>query len=214
MDAERRVPADELEVPAPPWRHNPSGWKQRLPICVLAGVACLIATYMGLYQWGLVDDVWDPFFGDQSKQVLDSAVSERMRGWTGMPDAMLGAIAYLGDLIFGLAGSQRRWQFRPWMVVLFGIDVIPLGIVSAVLVVLQGTVVGSWCFLCLVSAVLSLLLVALAYDEVWSCLAYLRRVRRAGASRRELWDVFWGRPSDRAVRVALPPKPGAAHVGA
>jgi hypothetical protein len=32
-------------------------------------------------------------------------------------------------------------------VILFGIDVIPLGIVSAVLVVLQGTIVGSWCVL-------------------------------------------------------------------
>ena len=51
------------------------------------------------------------------------------------------------------------------MVILFGIDVIPLGGVSAILVVMQGFVVGSWCTLCLVSAAVSLLLVYFAYGR-------------------------------------------------
>ena len=193
----------DLDAPAPPWRYNPSAWSQRIPICVLAGIAFLIATYMALYQWRLIDGVWDPVFGEQSERVLDSQVSERMRGWFGIPDAALGALAYLGDLIFGLAGSTRRWQYRPWMVVLFGIDVIPLGIVSAVLVVLQGTVVGSWCLLCLVTAAISLVLVALAYDEVWSCLLYLRRVWTRSRSGRVLWDAFWGRAPEPAREAGL-----------
>jgi hypothetical protein len=79
------------------------------------------------------------------------------------------------------------------MVMLFGLDVIPLGIVSAVLVFMQGTVVGAWCFLCLVTAVISLILVWLAYDEVWSSLKYLMRVWRRTRDRSVLWDVFWGR---------------------
>jgi uncharacterized membrane protein len=193
----------DLEVNAPPWKHNPSSWSQRIPICVLAGVAFLIAAYMALYQWRLVGNVWDPIFGEQTRQVLDSDVSEQMRRWFRIPDAALGALAYLGDLIFGLAGSTRRWQYRPWLVLLFGLDVIPLGIVSAVLVVMQGTVVGAWCFLCLVTAVISLLLVALAYDEVWSTLVYLRRVWRRTRKARVLWDVFWGRASREADEVAL-----------
>jgi uncharacterized membrane protein len=190
--ARHRVEQD-LDVPAPPWNYNPSAWRQRIPICVLAGIAFLIASYMALYQWRLIDGVWDPVFGDQTAHVLDSDVSERMRRVVGIPDAALGALAYLGDLIYGLAGSTRRWQYRPWMVVLFGLDVIPLGIVSAVLVVLQGTVVGAWCFLCLVTAAISLLLVVLAYDEVWSCLLYLRRVRKQSGSWRVVWNRFWGR---------------------
>jgi uncharacterized membrane protein len=193
----------ELDVNAPPWHHNPSSWKQRIPICLLAGVAFLIASYMALYQWRLVVDVWDPIFGEQTRQVLDSEVSERMRRWFRIPDAALGALAYLGDLIFGLAGSTRRWQYRPWLVLLFGLDVIPLGIVSAVLVVMQGTVVGAWCFLCLVTAVISLLLVALAYDEVWSSLLYLKRVWRRTGKWRVVWDVFWGRAVPEADEVAL-----------
>lgn len=138
--------ASGLNVPAPPWPYNPSAWKQRVPICLLAALAFIIAAYMALYQWRLISEVWDPVFGEQSQQVLDSAVSERMRRWFRVPDAAFGALAYLGDLIFGLAGSTRRWQYRPWMVVLFGVDVIPLGIVSAILVVLQGTVVGGGVF--------------------------------------------------------------------
>ncbi len=185
-----------------PWDYNPSSWRQRVPICLLAGVAFLIASYMALYQWRLIGDVWDPIFGDQTKMVLDSKVSEQMRRWFLIPDAAFGAIAYLGDVIFGLAGSTRRWQYRPWLVVLFGFDVIPLGIVSAVLVVLQGTVVGAWCFLCLVTAAISLILIYLAYDEVWSSLLYLGRVWREKRNPRLLWATFWGRPSREASEVA------------
>lgn len=207
MPADRR--SDALDVAPPPWGYNPSSWRQRVPICVLAGVGFLVAAYMALYQWRLIDDVWDPAFGDGSERVLDSEVSESMRRWFGIPDAALGAIAYLGDLVYGLAGSTRRWQYRPWMVVLFGIDVIPLGLVSAVLVVLQGTVVGAWCFLCLATAAISLLLVVMAYDEVWSCLLYLRRVHRRSGSLRVVWRCFWGRPSSAAERAALPGRAAA-----
>jgi uncharacterized membrane protein len=193
----------DLHVAAPPWRHNPSSWRQRAPICVLAGVATVIAAYLALYQWRLIGGVWDPIFGEQSARVLDSETSEQMRRWLGVPDAALGAFAYLGDLIFGLAGSTRRWQYRPWLVLLFGLDVIPLGVVSVILVVLQGTVVGAWCFLCLVTAVISLLLIALAYDEVWSSLRYLQRVWRRTRRWSVVWATFCGRPSRAAEEAAL-----------
>lgn len=195
----------DMDVNAPPWDYNPSSWRHRVPICLLAGVAFLISTYMALYQWRLIGDAWDPIFGEQTRQVLDSDVSEQMRRWFLIPDAALGAIAYLGDLIFGLAGSTRRWQYRPWMVLLFGLDVIPLGIVSAILVVLQGTVVGAWCFLCLVTAVISLVLVALAYDEVWSSILYLARVWKKTRSPLAFWNAFWGRASQTTDEVALVP---------
>src|SRR5687768_7533274 len=107
-----------LDVCAPPWDYNPSSWKQRIPICILAFVGFLIALYMGLYQWRLVDSVWDPVFGDQTRRVLDSDLAQRMHAIFGVPDAAFGALAYLGDAIFGLAGSTRRWQYRPWLVVL------------------------------------------------------------------------------------------------
>ena len=197
----------DLYAPAPPWDYNPSAWSQRIPIVLLALLGFSISAYLALFEWGIIETVWDPVFGDGSERVLASDVSHRLHRWFGIPDAAMGAIAYLGDAVLGMAGSTRRWQYRPWMVILFGIDVIPLGAVSAVLVMLQGTLVGYWCFLCLVSAAISLVLIYFAYDEVWSSIVYLKRVWRLTGSRRELWNVFWGRYSASAeAALQAPPK--------
>lgn len=193
----------DLDAAPAPYDYNPAAWSQRIPICVLAMVGFGIAFYMGLFQWGVIPSVWDPVFGKQSARVLTSDVSHRMYAWFRVPDAAFGALAYLGDAIFGLAGSTRRWQYRPWMVVIFGIDVIPLGIVSAILVVLQGTIVGNWCFLCLVTAVISLILVGMAYDEVNASLRFLWRVWKRTKDYRALWSAFCGQPSEVASAVAL-----------
>lgn len=182
-----------VEDAAPPWDYNPSSWRQRLPICLLGLSTAGIAFYMAAYQWRLIPGVWDPVFGEQTERVLDSDVSDEMRSWVLIPDAALGAVGYLSEAILALAGSTRRWRDRPWLVTLFGIDVIPLGVVSAILVVMQGTVVGAWCFLCLVTAVISLVLVLYAYDEVWSSILLLQGVWRTTHSRRKLWNAFWGR---------------------
>lgn len=174
-----------------------------MPIALFALVGFVISSYLALYEWRLIESAWDPLFGEGTERVLTSDVAHRLHRWFGIPDAALGAIAYLGDAVLGLAGSTRRWQYRPWMVILFGIDVIPLGGVSAILVLLQATVVGHWCFLCLVSAAISLILIYWAYDEVWSTLLYLRRVWRRSRSWLMLWNVFWGRYVAEADEVAL-----------
>jgi uncharacterized membrane protein len=191
-----------LDAVPQPWSYNPSSWRQRITVAAIAFVAFLIATYLTLYQWRVIDSVWDPVFGAQSALVLDSEVSVKMRSWLRIPDAALGAIAYLSDVIFALAGCTRRWQYRPWLVVLFGLDVIPIGGVSAILVFMQAFVVGSYCFLCLVTAALSLLLIWLSYDEVWSCLLYLHRYWKRTRNFKALWNVFWGRADIEAARVA------------
>jgi uncharacterized membrane protein len=193
----------DLSAHAPPFEKNPSSWRQRVPIAVLAGVGVLISCYLALFQWGLVDSVWDPVFGKGSERVLTSKAAKSMDKWLHVPDAAFGAWGYLSEVIFTLVGGTRRWQHRPWMVVLFGIDVIPLGIVSAVLVVTQGLTVGSWCFLCLVTAGISFTLVFFAYDEVWSCLKYLRRVWKHTHDKKLLWNTFIGRASPVADALAL-----------
>jgi uncharacterized membrane protein len=192
----------ELERSVPPYSHNPSAWAQRVPICLLAAVAAAISTHLSLYQWGLIDSVWDPVFGKGSENVLKSNTANWMYRMLGIHDAALGVLAYLGDAILGFAGSPRRWQYRPWIVILFGIDVIPLGIVSVILVVLQGLVVGSWCFLCLVTAVISLILVVWAWDEVRVSVSYLWLVWRQNRNRRLLWEAFCGTPSAAADQAA------------
>ena len=192
----------DLDAAVSMFGYNPSAWSQRIPICLLAAVAALMAGHMALYQWELIGSAWDPVFPGQTEKVLTSDIAKRMDRVIGIPDAALGALAYLGDAIFGLAGSTRRWQFRPWMVVLFGIDVIPLGVVSAVLVFCQAFILGQYCTLCLATAVISLILVYMAYDEVWVCCVYLWKVWKETKSVSVLWKTFWGQPTSQAARVA------------
>lgn len=181
-----------------PWRYNPSRWGERWTIAGLALAAAAVSAYMAMYQYGLIDSVWDPFFGEQSHQVLDSDISHRMARWFRMPDAALGAIGYVADALLALAGSTRRWQFRPWLVATFGLVVIPMSAVSFTLVAAQGLVLKLWCLPCLVTALLSLALMVLAADEVVSSFLYLRRIRRDGGCPGDVWSAFWGRPSNLA----------------
>ncbi len=173
------------EIP-PGWEHNPASWSQRVPIVVLALLGFVVASYLGLYQIDAIDDVWEPFFGDGSKNVLDSKLSRVVP----IPDAWLGAFGYLADAISGMIGGRKRWKTMPWIVVLFGLLVGPLGGISIALVMSQPLVVGSWCTLCLMSAVISVLMIGPAMDEMLASLQYLRRVQLDG--RVSLWQAFWG----------------------
>jgi uncharacterized membrane protein len=169
----------------PDWSANPSAWSQRLPIVALAVLGTAIATYLALYQVGWIDGVWEPFFGDGSRRVLTSSISRVLP----IPDAALGAIGYLTDAVTGVIGGRTRWRTLPWMVILFGLAVGPLGAVSVLLVILQPVWVGAWCTLCLASAVVSLAMIGPAMDEVLASLQHLARVRAAGGSP---WRAFWG----------------------
>ena len=177
------------DVGTPPgWSVNPSTWRQRLPIVALALVGTAIALYLALYQWGVIGQVWEPFFGDGSVRILDSWVSKVLP----VPDAALGAAGYLLDAVTGVVGGRARWRTMPWIVVLFGLAVGPLGAVSVLLVVLQPVLFDAWCTLCLASAIVSILMIGPALDEVLASLQHLLRVRRSGGG---VWRAFWGRPA-------------------
>jgi uncharacterized membrane protein len=174
----------DTTVPAG-WDYNPSAWKQRLPIVGMAAIGFAIAGYLALYQVGVFDSVWEPFFGRGSERILHSWVSRLFP----VSDAALGALGYLLDAVTGLIGGRDRWRKMPWLVVLFGVLVGPLGAVSVFLVILQPVVFDAWCTLCIVTAVLSVAMIPPAMDEVLASLQLLKRQVARGGSR---WRVFWG----------------------
>lgn len=177
---------------APPgWPYNPSTWDQRLPIAAAAMVGFAIATYLSLYQYGVLSDVYEPFFGDGSRTILDSRLSSVLP----VKDAALGAASYLADAIAGVLYGVHRWRTAPWIVVLFAIAVGPLGIISILLVIAQPVLYGSFCTLCLGSAVISLVMIPPAIDEALASGQELRRVKNAGGS---VWTAFW-RGSEKAL---------------
>lgn len=178
------------------WEYNPSTWPQRLPIIGLAAVGFAIATYLALFQYELVPTVWEPFFGDGSEKVLTSSLSNVLP----VSDGALGAFSYLMDAVTGAIGGRRRWKTMPWIVILFGLFVGPLGAVSIGLVISQPLVVGEWCTLCLATAMISLAMIGPAMDEM---LASLQHIKREAGRGRSAWRVFWGLSDEReAARQA------------
>jgi uncharacterized membrane protein len=176
----------QASADAPPdWDYNPSAWGQRLPIVALALVAFLAATHLALYQLGVIRKPWEPFFGGGSEVILESWVSRLLP----ISDAALGAFSYLVDAVTGVIGGRQRWRTMPWMVVLFGVFVGPLGAVSVLLVILQPVLFGAWCTLCLLTALLSVLMIGPAMDEVLASLQHLKREKASGHS---VWRAFWG----------------------
>jgi hypothetical protein len=181
----------------PGWDYNPASWPQRLPIVGAAAIGFLIAMYLALYQWGVFDRVFEPFFGtahgwfggDSRRILQDSSISRETMRLLGVPDAFLGALGYLADTVAGVIGGTRRWRTMPWIVILFGLLVGPFGLVSLLLVVAQPVFYHGWCTLCLCSAAISVLMIGPAMDETLASCQHLKRVRAGGGSP---WRAFWG----------------------
>jgi uncharacterized membrane protein len=182
------------------WSYNPSSWPQRAPIIALALVGFFLSRQMTSFQLQHVASFTDPFFGDGTVRVLTSDVSRAFP----IPDAGLGAFAYMIEFLMGFMGDKARWRTMPWMVTFFGILVVPLGVVSITLIILQPIAVGAWCTPCLVAAAAMLIMVALTLDEVVAMLQFLVQARREG---QPLWQIFWQggtlreSPEDAAVPV-------------
>lgn len=169
----------------PGWSYNPSAWGQRLPIIAAALIGFVIASYLALYQLNVFGSVWEPFFGDGSRKILNSGVSNVLP----IPDAALGALGYLLDAVTGAIGGRARWRRMPWIVILFGMAVGPLGGISILLVILQPVLYDAWCTLCLASAVISVVMIGPALDEMLASMQHVRRERSHG---RSAWRTFWG----------------------
>ncbi len=168
----------------PGWDYSPSDWTQRIPVIALAFVGLFVSRYLAAYQMGHVDGVWEPFFAgspnDPRSGTEEIITSDISRAWP-VPDAGLGALTYLLEILIGLVGSTRRWRTMPWVVLIFGIMIVPLGVVSITFIVIQPILLGTWCTLCLITAAAMLIQIPYAVDELIATCQFLRRRKRAGA---------------------------------
>jgi uncharacterized membrane protein len=171
------------EVP-PGWTYNPSSWPQRAPIIALALLGFLLSRYMTSYQFDYIGSIWDPFFTPGTSAVLKSDLSKSFP----ISDAGLGAVAYMIEFLMGFMGDKSRWRTMPWMVTFFGILVVPLGIVSITLIIMQPLVVGAWCTPCLIAAAAMVIMIALTLDEVVAMVQFLVQAMREG---QPFWKTFW-----------------------
>ncbi|MEQ8899366.1 MAG: vitamin K epoxide reductase family protein [Roseovarius sp.] len=169
-------------VVPPGWSYSPSDWFQRLPVIFLAVVGLIISRYLTGYQLESLPGVWDPFFAgtepgkNGSEQITTSDVSE---AWP-VPDAGIGALTYGLEILVGAIGSASRWRTMPWLTVLFGIMIVPLGAVSIFFIVIQPILIGTYCTLCLIAAAAMVLQIPFSVDEMVATYQFLRRRHKAG----------------------------------
>jgi hypothetical protein len=197
----------QMGPPRPPgWTYNPSSWDQRWILIALGFVGLVVSRYLAAYQLGYLDAVWDPFFGFDggTGAVLDSDMSHM---WP-VSDAGMGAVAYSFEFLMGYMGGPSRWRTMPWMVTIFGILVIPLGLAHIALVMSQPVVVHEWCTMCLVAAGVMLPMIPLEADEVVAMGQHVRDSARRGDRNGSVWKVFWlggsgedSQPDDRTPPV-------------
>lgn len=184
------------------WSYNPSAWTQRLPIIALALVGLYVSRYLAGYQLGQLDGVWEPFFaGDPgnakngTEEIITSPVAE---AWP-IADGGLGAITYLLEILTGVIGLRARWPTMPWLVILFGLLIVPLSVTSISFVIIQPLVIGTWGTLTLVAAAAMLLQIPFAVDELIASVQFVRR--RAKAGRNWLRVLFTGDADEVAPDV-------------
>ncbi|KHK92945.1 NAD-dependent epimerase/dehydratase family protein [Novosphingobium malaysiense] len=196
-----REPAPQ--IPAG-WSFNPSAWVQRLPVIALALAGLMFSRYLAAYQMGHVDSVWEPFFAGSAadprngtEEIITSSVSE---AWP-VPDAAVGAYTYMLEILTGIVGSRARWRTMPWLVIAFGLMIVPLGIVSIGFIVIQPIVIGTWSTLALIGAAAMLIQIPYSLDELAASLSYLARRKRQGDS--VLGTLLFGGP-DEGTRMTEP----------
>jgi len=168
----------------PPGRSfNPSSWTQRAPVIILAFVGLYVSLYLCAYQLELVVTVWEPFFAGSAtdpqngtEEIITSSISQ---AWP-VPDAGLGAITYMLEIIIGLIGSAKRWRTMPWLVLLFGMMIVPLGAVSITFIIIQPLVIGTWSTLALIGAAAMLVQIPYSLDELVAGIEYLWRRWKKG----------------------------------
>src|SRR5688572_8181349 len=184
----------------PGWSYNPATWAQRIPIVLMAFVGGVAAFYLTLFQWNVVRTIWEPFFSgapgyaNGSAKILKSPTSE-IFPWP-ITDGFLGFLGYVGDAVFGLVGGTLRWRTMPWVVIAFGVMVGPLGAVSIGLVITQPLAYDTFCTLCVFTALISVLMIGPAMDEMLASLQYMKRVKEHG---RPFWRYFWGRGEQESL---------------
>ena len=91
-------------------------------------------------------------------------------------------MTYVLEILTGIIGGRNRWRTMPWLVILFGVMIVPLGAVSIFFIIIQPILIGTWCTLCLFAAVAMLIQIPYSVDELIATGQFLAERRRKGKS--------------------------------
>ncbi|WP_230534300.1 NAD-dependent epimerase/dehydratase family protein [Microvirga roseola] len=200
------------KVVPPGWTYCPSTAAQRLPIAALGLIGLLISRMLTAYQLGHVDYAWEPFFmgnpADPRNGTEEIITSDVSKAWP-IPDAGLGAVSYMLEILMAVMGSRARWRTMPWMVTFFGILVIPLGVVSIYFIIIQPILIGTWSTPALIAALAMLVMIPFALDEVIAMGQFLYWAHRQGKPLIRTFlkgDAVEGGQEDKSDNLSSPAK--------
>jgi hypothetical protein len=74
------------------------------------------------------------------------------------------------------------------MVMMFGIVVVPLGVVSIYFIIIQPIIIGTWCSLCLLAGLAMLIMIPYSLDELVAMGQFLVQDHRRGGA---FWRTFF-----------------------
>jgi len=142
-----------------------------------------VSRYLAAYQLGHVGGVWEPFFAGSAadprngtEEIITSYVSE---AWP-VSDAAVGGYTYALEILTGIVGTRARWRTMPWLVLLFGLMIAPLGVVSILFIIIQPILIGTWSTLALIAAAAMLIQIPYSLDELLATAQFLKRRVNAG----------------------------------
>jgi len=147
-----------------------------LAVLAIAGVA--VSGYLAAYELGWITGVWDPLFGDGSQRVLSSGIARALP----VPDAVLGAAAYGLDAALAVllaAGVGSAVAIAGCLAVVASIG----ALVGIGLAISQPLLVGTFCTLCLVSTLISIVLAVGAVREAAEAGSWPDRARHEEVAR-------------------------------
>lgn len=179
---------DNSDMP-PGWTYSPSTYVQRMPIIALGAIGFILSRILTAYQLGHIDGVWEPFFSSPgalngTEYIITSDVS---KAWP-IADGGLGAMSYMFEILMGVMGGRARWRTMPWMVMLFGIVVVPLGVISITFIIIQPIMIGTYCTICLMTALAMLIMIPYSLDELVAMGQFLVLNTKRG---RPFWRAFF-----------------------
>ncbi len=125
----------------------------RFQAIALAVVSAGAMLYVGLYQSRAVRHLWCPVFNKGCEAVADAAFAKPF----GIPDGYISTVFYAVMVVLLLAPGERRWM---WIVLLV---LAGLAALANFLGVRDMAQLGSYCFYCMVTTVLSPVL----FWEIW-----------------------------------------------
>lgn len=147
-----------------------------LAILALAGAA--VSGYLAAYELGWIATVWDPIFGTGSERVLSSGIARALP----IPDAVVGAAAYGLDALLAIllaAGIGSAVAVAGCLALVATIG----ALVGIGLAISQPVLVGTFCTLCLVSTLISIVLAAGAVGEAAEAGSWPDRARHEEVAR-------------------------------